>query len=75
MADILAFLKGIGSAITSLIDFLISFISDIVYICQLCGEFVLNIPSYFSWLPAEAVAIIVTIFAIVVIYKIAGREG
>ena len=75
MADILAFLKGIGSAITSLIDFLISFVSDVVYICELCGQFVLNIPSYFSWLPAEAVAIIVTIFAVVVIYKIAGREG
>lgn len=75
MADILSFLKGIGSAITSLIDFLISFVSDVVYICELCGQFVLNIPAYFSWLPAEAVAIIVTIFAVVVIYKIAGREG
>lgn len=75
MADILVFFKGIASAITSLIDFLISFVSDVVYICELCGQFVLNIPSYFSWLPAEAVAIIVTIFAVVVIYKIAGREG
>ncbi len=75
MKDILEFLKGIGNAITSLIDFLISFVQDIVYIVQLTGEYVANIPSYFSWLPSAAVALIVTIFSVVVIYKIMGREG
>lgn len=75
MKDILEFLKGIGNAITSLIDFLISFVQDLVYIVQLTGEFVVNIPSYFSWLPSAAVTLIVTIFSVVVIYKIMGREG
>ena len=75
MKDIIEFFTGIGDAITSMIDFLISFVQDIVYIVKLTGEFVLQIPSYFAWLPSEAVALLVTIFAIVVIYKIAGREG
>lgn len=75
MKDIIEFLKGIGNAISSLIDFLISFVQDIVYIIQLTGKFVVNIPSYFSWLPSAAVALIVSIFGIVVIYKIMGREG
>lgn len=75
MKDIIEFFTGIADAITSLIDFLISFVQDIVYIVKLTGEFVLQIPSYFAWLPSEAVALLVTIFAIVVVYKIAGREG
>lgn len=75
MKDILEFFKGIATAITTLIDFVIDMISDLVYVVGLLGEFVVQIPSYFSWLPGAAVALIVTIFAIVVIYKIIGREG
>lgn len=75
MADVLEFLKGIGNAITSVIDFVISFFSDLAYVVQVVTQTVISIPSYFSWLPSAAVAIIVTIFGIVVIYKIMGREG
>lgn len=69
------FFIGIADAVTGLIDFAISFIEDIVYITKLTGEFVLKIPDYFTFLPAEAVALIVSIFGVVVIYKIMGREG
>lgn len=73
--DILDFLKMLGDTLISFFDFVFSLVEDFVYVIQLTGETVVKIPSYFSWLPDEAVAIIVSIFAIVVIYKVLGREG
>lgn len=72
VADILS---SIASGISTALEFLISFFEDIFYVIKLTGEFVLEIPNYFSWLPAEVVASLVSIFAIVVIYKVLGREG
>lgn len=69
------FFLSLGNIITSLVDFVVGLIEDLIYVVILCGSFVLKIPSLFLWLPSEAVALIVTIFAIVVIYKILGREG
>lgn len=69
------FFLSLGNIITSLVDFVVGMIEDIVYVVVLCGSFVTKIPTLFSWLPVEAVAIIISIFAIVVIYKILGREG
>lgn len=56
-------------------DFLIQMIKDVVYVVTLCNDFVKKIPLMFSWLPSPIVSVIVIIFAIVVIYKILGREG
>lgn len=69
------FFLGLADVISSLIDFVIGLITDLVYVVTLCGQFVLKIPLFFSWLPSEVVAVVVTIFAIVVIYKVLGREG
>ena len=69
------FFLSLADVITSLVDFVIGMITDLVYVVKLCGSFVLKIPTLFSWLPTPAVAIIVSIFAVVVIYKILGREG
>lgn len=75
LKSILEFIKGFVGVVTSLVDFVISFIQDLVYIVKLCATFVAKIPTLFGWLPASVVAIIVMIFAVVVIYKIMGREG
>lgn len=69
------FFLNLGSIITSLVDFVVGLIEDLVSVVVMCGKFVLKIPQLFSWLPPEAVALVVSIFAIVVIYKILGREG
>ena len=69
------FFLSTADVITSLVDFVVGMITDLVYVVKLCGSFVLKIPTLFSWLPTPAVAIIVSIFAVVVIYKILGREG
>lgn len=75
MQAILDFFVGIFEVISSLIQFVIDFIGDLVYVVQLTAQFVSNIPNYFAWMPAAIVSIIVSIFAVVVIYKVMGREG
>ena len=69
------YIVGIGELFVSLYHFVLDFFSDIVYVVKLTAQFVANIPNYFSWLPAPVLALIVSIFAVVVIYKVLGREG
>lgn len=75
MGAIIDFFTGLFDIIVSLVDFVISFIQDIIYVIQLTGTFVTQIPNYFGWLPSAFVSVIVSIFAIVVVYKVLGREG
>lgn len=75
MDAIVSFFTGIGNAIISAFDFVISFFGDLIYIIQLLGKIVLSLPSYFSWLPSNVRTLLLTLFAFVVIYKILGREG
>ena len=75
MQAVIDFFVGITDIITSLIDFVISFVSDLVYVIQLTSAFVIKIPMIFSFMPNEALSILVLIFGVVVIYKVLGREG
>lgn len=75
MQAVIDFFVGITDVVTSLISFVVSFVSDLVYIIQLTGSFVLKIPLIFSFMPSEVLTIIVMLFGVVVIYKIMGREG
>ncbi len=75
MKALVEFIKGIAEGVTAAIDFLFGTIQDLVYMVKLLGQFILDVPAYLSWLPAGVVAIFITIFSIVVIYKILGREG
>lgn len=69
------FFVSIMSVITSLVDFVIGFVEDIVTVVKMTASFVAKIPNLFSWLPAEVLAIVVITFSVVVIYKVMGREG
>lgn len=75
MAALISFFRGIGNAIVAAFDFVISFFQDLIYMIQLLGKFFAQLPSYFSWLPAELLGSLLLLFSIVVIYKILGREG
>ena len=75
MDALISFFTGIGDAIVSAFDFVISFFSDLIYTIQLLGKVILSIPNYISWLPSPVVTLLLTLFSIVVIYKILGREG
>ena len=68
-------LFGAVNVITSLIDFVVGMVEDLVYMVKMLTTFIVKLPQMFSWLPSSVVAIIVTIFGVVVVYKIMGREG
>lgn len=74
MQAIVNMLTGFFDAIGSIIDFVVDFFSDLVFVIATLGQFVIEIPGYFVWLPVEIIALLVTIFSIVVIYMILGRK-
>lgn len=74
LKDLAETLKSIGEFFAKIVDFIVDFIGDLVYTVQLIGETVLTLPDYFIWLPSSIVSLIIALFAIVVIYKILGRQ-
>ena len=73
MRAVLSFLSGIGEAVAGAFAFLWSFLQDIVYMVQLTGRLLAQIPSFFSWLPPELLALIVTALTLYVVLRIIGR--
>ena len=75
MNAIINFFEGIGDVILAVVQFVISFFSDIVWIINTLVWAVGQIPSLLAWIPGPIQAIILVTFSVVVIYKIMGREG
>lgn len=75
MGDIVKMLKSIGDFFVSIGKFIVDFIGDLLYIIEVTAKAVASIPDMLGWLPTGIVTAFVVIFAIVVIYKISGREG
>lgn len=69
------YIIAMGELIRSAFDFVLGFFEDIVYIIKLTGSFVAKLPQFFSFLPAPVITLLISIFAVVVIYKVLGREG
>lgn len=70
-----SFFETLINLVTGLVNFLISFFMDIVYVINLATTFVVRIPTLFSFMPTECITILTIIFGIVVTYKVLGREG
>lgn len=68
-------LENIANFFSTVWQFIITVFEEIVYIIKLLATVVINIPSYFTWLPPAALALVLVLIGIVVIYKIMGREG
>ena len=75
MDALIEFIEGIGNSILAVINFFIGYYSDIIYLINLTGKLLAQLPAYFSWMPEGALGLLIVTFAIVVIYKILGREG
>lgn len=75
LQEIRDILVAIGNFFKTIIDFVIAFFQDLVYMVKLVSQTVAELPEYFEWLPGSLVALIIAIFGVVVIYKILGREG
>lgn len=75
LESITNFIEGIANSFTAIIDFLTDFVEDSIYIIDVCGKAILFIPQLFGWLPVSVATLAIGIFAIVIIYKVLGREG
>ena len=74
MQAIIDFLNQIVDAVNAVIDFVVKFGQDIIYVGGLIGDFIVDIPNFFGWLPASLLSILVLVFSVVAIYKILGRS-
>lgn len=75
MDAIIGFFTGIADLLSGAFEFLLNLVSDIVYTAQLIVKALASIPTFFTWLPPPVLALTVTIFGVVAIYKLIGREG
>lgn len=74
MSGIIEFFTGIGNAITSALHYLLSIIQDTVYVVSLLGQFLISIPTYFTWMPEQILVLITLLLTIAIIMKILGRS-
>ena len=75
MQALVDFFVGLWDVLQGIFHYYLDLWKDVVYIVQLCMHFISNLPSYFAWLPHQYYTVILAIFGVVVVYKIAGREG
>lgn len=75
LSGIFDVIKGIGEFFSNVVGFVLDLVKDLVYIVTLLGKTIISLPQYFGWLPPTVAALILSFFAVVVIYKITGREG
>ena len=74
MQAIIDMFSGFIDTVGKIIDFVVDFFQDLIYVIGLLGKFIVEIPSYFSFLPASLVVMLGTVFSIVVIYMVLGRK-
>lgn len=74
LSSIYNILKSIADFFTSVVSFVLNLISDTIYVVGLLAKAIVDIPKYLSFLPPVILAVLISTFSIVVIYKILGRE-
>lgn len=74
MDAIISFFAGIAEAVTGFFAFVFSLIMDLVYLVQVTGKMLAQIPVFFSWLPGPVLSLILTAITIAVLYKVLGRD-
>jgi len=75
MQGLIDLFKGLADIISALVNFVIGIVMDLLYVISLLGSLILKIPDMIGWLPSACITLVGTTFAIVLIYKILGREG
>lgn len=74
MTAIIDFLGAIADGVVAAIEFLSGLIADLLYVAETLAAIVVEMPTYLSFLPSEVLAAVMALIAIVVIYKILGRD-
>lgn len=55
-------------------ELILHLVHELVYLIDLLKNVVSDLPSYFSWLPASSLGLLVALLAICVLYKVLGRD-
>lgn len=66
--------KDIGSFLSKTVEFILDLFEDLVYIVELLGEVVLDIPEYLGVFPTIIVSSVISLVGIAVIFRVLGRE-
>lgn len=74
LSSIYNILKSIADFFTSVVSFVLNLVSNTIYVVGLLAKAIVDIPKYLSFLPPVILAVLISTFSIVVIYKILGRE-
>lgn len=76
MQAVINAINGIADGIRAALDFLGGLVADIVSMAEMLADGFLALPTWFGYFfPPEVVVALLAVFAVVVIYKIIGREG
>lgn len=65
--------QAIGDAIAFVINFVVTLFLDLVWLIQMLGQIVAAIPTYFSWLPPQFLAVLVALIGGALILRLMGR--
>lgn len=71
----LSVLTTIGDFLGAILGAVLDFIDDLGQMIVILHDTFSGLPAFWSWLPATSAALIGSVFGVVVLYKILGREG
>ena len=74
VGKIIDILSAIGNFFKSVVDFIVSLFEDLVYVIKLLGQTVAKLPDYLGFLPSVAIAVFVSAIAVVIVFRVIGRD-
>lgn len=74
MDAIITFFQTLGNAFSAIIDFVVRFFSDLIYLIELLVEFAAAAPGWYTWIPPIVAYIISLTLSLIVVLRIAGRD-
>lgn len=75
MAELVRIFKTVAELIINLVKFIPKLLADLVMVIELVLGAVSQLPTLFIVFPSVISALLISVFGVVVIYKILGREG
>lgn len=74
MQNLINIFTSLFDIIKGIVDFIIGFFQDIVFIVKTLGQFIIKAPLMFGFLPPAVLAIFLVGITVVIIYKVVGRD-
>ena len=72
--SIASFFEGVIYAFTTIFDFIGDLLNDVLFVVENVGNAIHNLPTYLAFLPASVVSLFMSGAAIIIVYKILGRD-